>query len=128
MFLSIWLCGWAVGETFAVYALTKGTPRLNEGRLAITAFLLLWVSIWTLGGLFAMEELHIHRRLGPFRRTTAIARTNLKRITTLRRRPRLVAQTSSRAVEITALADRMECEALARDLNEALGLFRGAGG
>jgi hypothetical protein len=138
-FLSFWLCGWAVGETFAVYALMKGTATFGEGRLAVTGFLLVWLSFWTLGGLLAMREwlrllwsqdrivvapeaLCIHRRLGPFRRTTTIARADLKRIATLPRRSRLLAQTSDGSVEITALADRMGCETLARDLNEALGL------
>jgi len=138
-FLSIWLCCWAVGETFFVTALMKGTPTPNEGRLAVTAFLVVWVSFWTLGGLFAMREwlrlmwsedrivvdperLRIHRRLGPFRRTTTIARSDLMRITTWPRRSRLLAQTSGGTVEITALADRVGCEALERDLSEALGL------
>ena len=138
-FLSVWLCGWAAGETFAVYMLRNAPRTLNEGRLVVTAFFLVWVSFWTLGGLFALREwlrllwsedrvvvdpeaLRIHRRLGPFRWTTTLTRSDVQRIYTLPRRSRLLAQTSDKTVEITALAGRVECEALARDLREALRL------
>lgn len=49
-FISVWLCGWAVGEVFAVVMLfAPATP------LPARAFLLLWLTLWTLGGLVAIN-------------------------------------------------------------------------
>ena len=109
------------------------------GALAVSGFLVVWLSLWTLGGVMAIREwlrlmwsedrilvtseaLCIRRRLGPFHSTTRIARPDLKGIHTKPRRSRLLAETSEGIVEITALADRSECEALERELRETLGL------
>lgn len=74
-FLAVWLCGWAVGETFALAALLGGIqarffpgllalplPALqfghNDAALAAAgAFLLFWLTFWTLGGLAAGWQL-----------------------------------------------------------------------
>lgn len=45
-FLLVWLCGWAVGEWFALSEILR-----PGGPLAIDLFLLVWASFWTLGGL-----------------------------------------------------------------------------
>jgi hypothetical protein len=44
VFLLVWLCGWAVGETFAIGA-------LFSSPLAIKLFLGVWLTFWTIGGL-----------------------------------------------------------------------------
>src|SRR5690349_10476274 len=69
--LAVWLCGWAAGEAFALGMLGRGaiavrtaTPP-DPGRqpleigaaLAMGAFLLVWLSLWTLGGIAAGSEL-----------------------------------------------------------------------
>jgi len=48
-FLIFWLCGWAMGEVFALGALfSGGTPW------PVKLFLLVWVVFWTIGGLAAI--------------------------------------------------------------------------
>lgn len=80
-FMLVWLCGWAVGEWFALSEIFRaGSP------LAVDLFLLVWVSLWTLGGLgvlavvgwqlFGVEKLFLiegggivtERGLGPITR------------------------------------------------------------
>lgn len=70
-FLSLWLCGWAAGETFAlfmlghgIYSLITGRPALGSDQplqlgpaLAVGCFLAVWLTIWTLGGVMAIREL-----------------------------------------------------------------------
>src|SRR5882762_6825090 len=69
-FLGFWLCGWAAGESFAVWMLGKGAlslltgePPSSGGRplplgptLGAGIFLLVWLSFWTLGGILALRE------------------------------------------------------------------------
>ncbi len=72
-FLSVWLCGWVVGEVFALTALVAviaslfnvqlGPPGWYVNRaessalvLLIPLFLIVWLSFWTLGGLSAMRQ------------------------------------------------------------------------
>jgi hypothetical protein len=46
IFMVFWLCGWSAGEWFALSELLRpGSP------LVVDLFLLVWVSLWTLGGL-----------------------------------------------------------------------------
>jgi len=45
-FLSLWLCGWAVGEIAVPVAYARG------GGSAL--FLVLWLSLWTVGGVYVM--------------------------------------------------------------------------
>lgn len=77
-FLSFWLCGWAAGEGFAIWALAglmRGTLALGHattmaveaadppasgqwgGKLLAGGFLLLWLTLWTFGGIGAMRTL-----------------------------------------------------------------------
>ena len=95
-FLSVWLCGWAVGEAIVLTVLVRGARALlvaaqetpappHGGALAMGIFLLVWLTFWTIGGLSALRELLrcfaaedrlelgsgellCLRRLGPFRR------------------------------------------------------------
>ncbi|HKQ57382.1 MAG TPA: hypothetical protein VJY35_05905 [Candidatus Eisenbacteria bacterium] len=69
-FLLFWLCGWAMGEAFALTMLVKGaialltgTPITSGGSpvtlaavLAFGAFLLFWLAIWTVGGIAAFHQ------------------------------------------------------------------------
>lgn len=74
-FLSLWLCGWLLGETFALTALL-GTllatfapavieswglagrvPAAGGGGAFVLVFLSVWLTFWTMGGLAAMREL-----------------------------------------------------------------------
>ncbi len=72
-FLAVWLCGWAVGEVFAigmvlyVTGLFEWIPVLSTWphgdrpapgfALAITVFLTVWLALWTLGGWAAAMQL-----------------------------------------------------------------------
>ena len=52
VFLTAWMGGWFVGETFAITAIfLKDTP------LFANAFLLFWLAGWTVGGLFCITIL-----------------------------------------------------------------------
>src|SRR6185503_2242623 len=69
-FLLFWLCGWAMGEAFALTMLVKGAIALLSGTpihsggspvtlaalLAFGAFLLFWLAIWTVGGIAAFHQ------------------------------------------------------------------------
>ena len=71
VFLSVWLCGWAVGEAFALAVLGGGVYSLVTGRavmgaerpveigpaVGIGCFLLFWLALWTLGGVLAIRQL-----------------------------------------------------------------------
>src|SRR6476659_2825194 len=60
-FLAVWLTGWAIGETFALWILTRGAWALFTGRppgaghnpltlavaLPVGLFLLFWLTLWT---------------------------------------------------------------------------------
>ncbi len=70
-FLALWLCGWAVGEVFALTVLAWGVRAWLAGRdvlppgsmpgpaLALGAglFVLVWLVFWTIGGVAALREL-----------------------------------------------------------------------
>ncbi len=45
LFLGFWLCGWLMGESFALKALLTGRAGIG-GSL----FLLVWLAFWTVGG------------------------------------------------------------------------------
>lgn len=69
-FLIFWLCGWAVGEAFALWLLGNGAVALMSGEplssgraplqpgpaLLIGAFVLFWLALWTVGGVAAIAE------------------------------------------------------------------------
>ena len=123
-FLMFWLCGWAIGEGIALTLLAKGILALmngapfDEGRsalqvgpaLAIGAFLLLWLSLWTVGGVAAIREvlrllwaedriiangsgLTVMRSRGPFRGKREIPRDVVRGILLVPRSDALVAET-----------------------------------
>jgi len=47
VFLGIWLVGWVTGEVTTLAELLKDGPRRSEGLV------LLWLALWTVGGVFA---------------------------------------------------------------------------
>src|SRR5512146_450229 len=69
-FLGFWLLFWVAGEGIALWMLAKGAwalitgeppepgrdPLDAQGALPIGLFLLIWLSFWTLGGVFAGRE------------------------------------------------------------------------
>jgi hypothetical protein len=52
IFLSLWLCGWLVGEIFSIRQLI-----IDETPLFTNLFLLIWVIFWTIGGAAALFTL-----------------------------------------------------------------------
>jgi len=52
VFLCFWLCGWVVGETFAIREVTG-----LGGHGAPDGFLTIWLCGWTVGGVFAFSTL-----------------------------------------------------------------------
>jgi hypothetical protein len=89
--LPVWLAGWACGEAFAVRQL------LRVGLSGASAFLVLWLTLWTLAGATALyalayalagrEEIGIHggtlvlrRGVGPVGRTRAFDLGSLSRL------------------------------------------------
>src|SRR5262252_5066551 len=69
-FLAAWLAGWAVGEFFALSVIFKGVRSILGGHSHAGAhpvgvgmalggglFLLVWLGLWTLGGLAAGSQL-----------------------------------------------------------------------
>jgi hypothetical protein len=71
VFLSVWLCGWSIGEAFALWTLVKGGIALATGRppdpgreplvwgpaVLTGLFLVVWLAVWTLGGVAAIAAL-----------------------------------------------------------------------
>jgi len=158
-FLLFWLCGWAVGEAVALAFLAKGVLALmngapfDEGRsplllgpaLAIGGFLLLWLSLWTLGGLAAIGEvlrllwsedrlianasgITVARSRGPFRSSREIPRDSLRSIIMVPRSDALVAETPRGRIELTRLGTHEEREESATALRSELGLREEAPG
>jgi len=148
-FLSLWLLGWAVGEAFAVWALVGGGYSLLTGRthqpvslgfaLAAGAFLLFWLTLWTLGGIAAggellrllfgrdqfvadPESLKVIRSFGLFRSVKQFSRGQIRRFyRTSPRSPLSVETTDGKTETLTRLGTPAE----QFDLEEALnGLFR----
>ena len=153
LFLAIWLAGWAAGEAFALWALVAGAWALITGSpmsagaeplalgpaLAAGLFLLVWLSIWTLGGYAAGAELlrilfggddlnargdglEIVHRYGPFRTTTFIPRADLRAFHCQTKGNALVATTASASVELTRLGSPGDRAALADTLRKELQL------
>lgn len=114
-FLAAWLTGWVVGETIAigflilllrsVIASVAGTARPVPGGEWIAGgaagfvllFLLVWLTLWTIGGAAAIKELlrnlagedrvsvipagvELVRRAGPLRRVLTFERVRIRRV------------------------------------------------
>ena len=152
-FLLFWLCGWAVGEGVALTFLTKGILALMNGApfeeghsplqvgpaLAIGGFLLLWLSLWTLGGIAAIGEvlrllwsedrllanaggITVVRSRGPFRIRRELPRDLLRRIVIDSPSGPIVAETPRERIEITRLGTNEERKESAAALRSELGI------
>lgn len=160
-FLGFWLCGWAAGETFAAGTLIAGLRQLLAPELDVAwlprmtnlppanawpvlAFLAVWLTFWTVGGLFAIAEVlrafvgadvvrwdhegvEFERRAGPF-----VSRRRLRwsemREPLARSRGRLVADTRRGVAPLAALGDDADREQLAAWLAQAWREARGGEG
>lgn len=155
-FLSVWLGGWAAGEGFVLavlgrglYALIVGGPSFGAETppepgmaLAVGGFLLVWLSIWTIGGGVAIREvlravwaedrlrldalgLTCRRRLGPFVSARLMRRGEISRLYQQfhdGRARALLAQVGAESVELTCLGTEAERLAAHGQLCAALGL------
>ncbi|MCT0211558.1 MAG: hypothetical protein DCF18_02190 [Cyanobium sp.] len=150
-FLTLWLGGWAAGEVFVLFTLSRllrewtgaGPMDMSVGKAAaVTAFLLLWVSLWTMGGVMAIREwlrcfwaderlvvtddvLTLHTRLGPFVRRQRIGVGQIRRCAVRSRHQQpsaLVAELENRVIELTRLGTAGEREQAAAALNAAFAL------
>lgn len=152
-FLAVWLCGWAVGEAFALWFLAWGahgvlTSRPGPGgheplgpgpALAAGVFLLVWLTLWTFGGVMAIRELLLmlwgedrlvvnpdglavsHLR-GPFRSGRRIPRDQLRGIRTRGRAGVIVAETARAVVALSRLGTPAERQEAVDELRRELGL------
>lgn len=152
-FLSIWLVAWAIGEAFAlfllghgIWALWTGSPAMGHDEplgwgvaVAVGSFLVVWLSLWTLGGVMAMEEwlrlvwakhrirvlpdrLELTRQLGPWTTTRRLARGDIRRIYVTPYRAVLTAETTNGIAELTDLGRPEELQAAEHHLRTALQL------
>jgi hypothetical protein len=133
-FLLVWLGGWALGEAFAlgflffivrsVVSSAAGVPWPIPGGEWIAGgaaglvflFLLIWLTLWTFGGVAAITELlrslagedtvsvqmsgvELQRRAGPFRRTRTFDRAKIRRVR-LRRHDQAVVMDTATGTEV----------------------------
>jgi hypothetical protein len=149
-FLGLWLCGWLAGECFALWLLANAMVSLMSGAdsgpvhlkqgpaVAIGGFVLLWLTVWTIGGIAAMTEffrlicgedrvsaesggLTIERSRGPFHSQREIPRERLRRLL-LTGRDALAVETSAGLVEISRLGTMEERQAALESLTAQLKL------
>jgi hypothetical protein len=156
-FLLIWLGGWAFGEVFALGFLVMlvrsvvgsviGAPWSIPGGEWIAGgaagfvllFVLVWLTLWTFGGMAAINELlrslagedkvsvelagvELERRAGPFRRRRNFDRAKIHRV---RLRPRdhaVVMDTASGTELISQYGTRDDRQAMAEWLRSRLAL------
>jgi hypothetical protein len=152
-FILFWLCGWAVGEGLALWLLGNGAAALMNGApigqsraplqvgpaLAMGAFLLVWLALWTLGGIAAIGQflrltwsedrvsaeggiLTLVSRLGPFGSRKEFPRDSIQRITLTSRYGALALETAKGMVELSRLGTLEEREAGAKALRSELGI------
>ncbi|MCP9816552.1 hypothetical protein KBY76_07685 [Synechococcus sp. GreenBA-s] len=110
-FLGVWLVGWLLAETIVLGLLGAGARSLLLGlplagsslpaspgpALAIGGFLVVWLSLWTVGGVLALRQLlrclwaedrlsledgslSLSRRLGPFRTRQRLADRTIRQV------------------------------------------------
>ncbi|WP_216913194.1 MULTISPECIES: hypothetical protein [unclassified Synechococcus] len=145
-FLSFWLCGWLAGEIFALWVLWRmlgGGLATGQWALPAVLFLLVWLSLWSVGGAVALRQVlgalwsedrlvlgadgslvrEAHR--GPFRRRRALPRQEIRRFHVGQIGAwggPLMAELGGRPLEITRLGSLRERQEAADQLNRRLGL------
>lgn len=157
LFLATWLAGWVVGEVLAggfLIMLVRsligsflGSPRpipnadwIAGGAAAFAfLFLIVWLTLWTFGGLAALNELlrslagedlisaspsglTIVRRAGPIRRTRTFDRSAIRRIRIRTHDKALVIDTTSGTHAITQFGTADERQTIADWLRRHLAL------
>ncbi len=157
IFLLVWLMFWVVGEVVALVLVVMmiasalsaalGRPPLlaswappTDGSVSLfLVFLLIWLTLWTVGGIAAgthllrrlsgedsidatADGIHLTWRAGPIRRRREIARASIRRIRIQLKSHAVVADTDSGTVEISDLGDVEERRSLHAWLTSELGL------
>ena len=138
-FLAFWLCMWAVGETLVLWFLIVGAISILTGRppepgrepldagpaVMVGVFLLVWLTMWTIGGIAAIMELfrlvggedrivvgsgrlRVTWKRGPFRRTRTFEHDVIRRISLVGRRDHLALETHRQRVELSGLGSPAE--------------------
>jgi hypothetical protein len=130
LFLIVWLAGWAIGEALALGFLimlirsvigsiagmswpVPGGEWIAGGAAGfVFLFLVVWLALWTFGGLAAINEvlrslagedrisaepagIELVRRAGPFRRVRTVDRAQIRRVRIRRHDKALVMDTTS---------------------------------
>ncbi len=155
-FIGLWLCGWLVGEILAVGIVLASlgvsvapdlmrplhVPELQEPQGAswfALAFMLFWLTLWTLGGLTAMYEMmrllasedriawdgegvEIFRRIGPFRRRRRWRAEKIEHVSLSRPDRALLLHTRRATHALTRWGSKAERAAVCDDLRRALGI------
>jgi hypothetical protein len=157
VFLVIWLGGWALGEIFALGFLIllvrsvvgsvtampwpiPGGEWIDGGATGfVFLFLLVWVTLWTFGGIAAITELlrslagedlvsvqssgvELARRAGPFRRVRTFERAHIRRIRLRRHDKAVVMDTSSGTELVTKFGKPDDRRAMVEWLRSRLSL------
>ena len=152
-FLLFWLCGWLAGECFALWFLGNGLVAVMSGSpflsgkspvqlgpaIAVGGFLLLWLGLWTVGGIAAIREFLrlvagedrlsaegggltvVHRR-GPFQSRREYPRDTLRRLYLTPGGCALAVDSSRGAIELSRLGSLEERDNAAKTLRSELGL------
>jgi hypothetical protein len=137
LFLLVWLAGWAAGEAFALgflallvrsvigsaigraWPIPGGDWIVGGAAGFMLLFLLVWLTLWTVGGVAALRELlrsiagedrisieslnlELQHRAGPFRRTRLFERSRIRRARLRRHDKAVVLDTISGTEDITA--------------------------
>jgi hypothetical protein len=147
-FLGFWLCGWAMGEIFALTALLSGLglplfkgPWGDWGGFGPTAalFLLFWLTFWTLGGIMAFTtalrtgwgrdvltfrtgELSLRQGVGPFGRTRVFEPGSVRSLGLRGKDDALTAEVEGKTVVLSTLGTVEERRWLLDTLRRTLSL------
>jgi len=156
-FLVVWLAGWAIGEVGALGFLLMLIRSVAGSALGLSwpipggqwisggaagfvfLFLIVWLSLWTFGGLAAIKELlrslagedrvsadstgvELVRRAGPFERVRTFDRSMIRRARIRRHDKALVIDTTSGTELITTFGTRDERQTMTEWLRRQLSL------
>jgi hypothetical protein len=159
-FLVFWLGGWAVGEVLALGFLIllvrsvvgtmvgaawpiPGGDWIAGGAAGfVFLFLIIWLTLWTFGGVAAIKELlrslagedtvsvllsgvELERRAGPFRRTRNVDRTRIRRVRLRPRDKAVVIDTASGTEIVSKFGTPEERQAVTAWLRSRLSLPEG---
>jgi small-conductance mechanosensitive channel len=155
IFLLVWLTGWLIGETLALGVLVMlirsivgtaigaswtvpGGDWIVGGAAGfVLLFLLVWLTMWTVGGVAAIKELlrslagedrvtieslrlELQRRAGPFHRTHRFERSDIRRVRIRRHDAAVVIDTNAGTQTITTYGTADERRAVADWLRSRL--------